>query len=82
MQPYNENRLDNLIALPHSNRIQWVAVGHTHKHIHEKTEAQIYGMLYEAKKTGSFFTRKFAQFFNGHKAADSNLKCNTHWFNG
>jgi len=68
MQTDNENRLDNLIALPHSNRIQWVAVGHTHMHIHDKSEAQIYGMLHEVKKTGSFFTRKFAQFFNGHKA--------------
>jgi hypothetical protein len=28
----NENYSDNLIALPHCDRIQWVAVGHTHMH--------------------------------------------------
>lgn len=67
MQIHNDNRLDNLIALPHSSKIQWVAVGHTHMHIHDKTEAQIYGMLLNAKNTGRFFTRKFVQFFNGHK---------------
>lgn len=68
MKNENDNRLDNLIALPHSNRIQWVAVGHTHMRTYNKTEAQIYGMLLHARKTGKFFTRKLAQFFNGHKA--------------
>ena len=67
MQTVRDNWLDNLIALPHSDKIQWVAVGHTHMHIHNKTEAQIQGMLLEAKKTGKFFTRKLTQFFNGHK---------------
>jgi len=67
MQIHNDNRLDNLIVLPHSSNIQWVAVGHTNMHIHDKTEKQIYGMLLNAKNTGRFFTRKFVQFFNGHK---------------
>lgn len=67
MQTAHDNWLDNLIALPHSDKIKWVAVGHTHMHIHNKTEAQIQGMLLEAKKTGKFFTRKLTQFFNGHK---------------
>jgi hypothetical protein len=63
----NENYSDNLIALPHSDRIQWVAVGHTHIHIYNKSDSQIQGMLTGTKKTGKFFTRKFIQFFNGHK---------------
>ena len=67
MQIHNDNRLDNLIALPHSNKVQWVAVGHTNLHTHNKSEAQIQGMLTGAKKTGRLFTRKFVQFFNGHK---------------
>jgi hypothetical protein len=67
MRNYNENRLDNQIVLPYAPQIQWVAVGHTHMHIFDKTEAQIYGMLNNTRKTGRFFTRKFIQFFNGHK---------------
>jgi len=67
MQRQNDNRLDNLIALPHSMNVQWVAVGHTHMHTCNKTEAQINAMLIESQKTGRFFTRKFVQFFNGRK---------------
>jgi hypothetical protein len=63
----NDNRLDNLVALPYSDKVQWVAVGHTHMHTYNKTEAQIRGMLIGTKKTGRFFTRKFVQFFNGRK---------------
>jgi hypothetical protein len=68
MYRHNDNRLDNLIVLPHSQKVQWVAVGHTHMHIFDKTEAEIYGMLIGAQKTGRLFARKVAQFFNGHKA--------------
>jgi hypothetical protein len=67
MNEQNYNRLDNLIALPCSNKVQWVAVGHTHMHTYNKTEAQINGMLEGTKNTGRFFTRKFVQFFNGRK---------------
>jgi hypothetical protein len=62
-----DNRLDNLIVLPHSDKVQWVAVGHTHMHTYNKTEAQIQGMLEGTKNTGRFFTRKLVQFFNGRK---------------
>ena len=62
-----KNLSDNQIVLPHSNRIQWVAVGHTHMHIYNKTDNQIYGMILNAKKTGKLFSRKLVQFFNGHK---------------
>ena len=71
MYKQNLNRLDNLIALPYSDQIQWVAVGHTHMHIYEKTEAQIYGMLLHAQKHGRHFARKFAQFFNGKKGLEN-----------
>jgi hypothetical protein len=67
LSAYRENFYDNALVLPYSNHIQWVAVGHTHMHIHNKTEAQIYGMLLNAKNQGRFFTRKLVQFFNGHK---------------
>jgi len=72
----NENYSDNLIALPHSDRIQWVAVGHTHMHIYNKTDKQIYGMLLNAKKTGKFFSRKLVQFFNGHKGLTNSAHSN------
>jgi hypothetical protein len=68
MYTSNDNRLDNLIALPYCKQIQWVAVGHTKLHTKGKDDRQIYGMLLETRKAGSFFTRKFAQFVNGHKA--------------
>jgi hypothetical protein len=68
MQRQNDNRLDNLIALPYSDKVQWVAVGHTHMHTFEKTEAQIFGMLLGTQRSGKHFTRKLAQFFNGRKA--------------
>jgi hypothetical protein len=58
---------DNLIALPQSNSIQWVAVGHTKMHTYNKEHWQINGMLFQAQKTGKFFTRKLVQFFNGKK---------------
>lgn len=67
MDKPNYNRLDNLIALPYSDKVQWVAVGHTHMHIYNKTEAQIQGMLKGTKNAGRFFTRKLVQFFNGRK---------------
>lgn len=67
MNKPNYNRLDNLIALPYSDKVQWVAVGHTHMHTYNKTEAQIQGMLEGTKNTGRFFTRKLVQFFNGRK---------------
>lgn len=67
MQIENDNRLDNLIALPHCDKVQWVAVGHTYMHTYNKTEAQIQGMLEGTKNTGRFFSRKLVQFFNGHK---------------
>ena len=63
----NKNKSDNHIVLPHSNRIQWVAVGHTRLHIYNKTDNQIYGMILNAQKTGKFFSRKLVQFFNGRK---------------
>lgn len=65
-----QNSNDNLIALPYSNAIQWVAVGHTHMHTVNKELWQINGMLIDAKKTGKFFTRKLVQFFNGRKGID------------
>jgi hypothetical protein len=68
MNTHNDNRFDNLIVTPYSDKIQWVAVGHTNMHILDKSDKQIYGMLEETRKTGRFFTRKLAQFFNGHKA--------------
>lgn len=68
MRYTNDNYQDNLIALPYAKHIQWVAMGHTHMHIYEKEPWQIQGMLSGAKRTGKFFTRKLAQFFNGHKA--------------
>jgi len=68
MSNMNDNYQDNLIALPYAKHIQWVAVGHTKLHVCNKEQWQINGMLKGAKKTGKFFTRKFAQFFNGHKA--------------
>jgi len=58
MQRQNDNRLDNLIALPYSDKVQWVAVGHTHMHTFEKTEAQIFGMLLGTQRSGKHFTRK------------------------
>ena len=63
-----DNYTDNKIALPYATQIQWVAMGHTHMHIYNKEPWQINGMLLGAKRTGKFFTRKLAQFFNGHKA--------------
>ena len=68
MQRGNYNYMDNKIALPYAKQIQWVAMGHTHMHIYKKEPWQLNGMLLGAKRTGKFFTRKLAQFFNGHKA--------------
>lgn len=68
MQNENDNRLDNLIALPYAKNIQWIAVGHTYMHIRNKSDRQIFGMLHGAKRTGKFFARKFLQFFNGRKS--------------
>lgn len=68
MNRYNERRLDNLIALAHFDQIQFVAMGHTRMHIMDKEDWQLTGMIKEAQRTGRFFSRKFAQFFNGHKA--------------
>ena len=68
MKLMNDNRFDNQIVLPYCNQIQWVAVGHTFMHIYDKEDWQIQGMLRGAQNTGRFFSRKVAQFFNGHKA--------------
>jgi len=68
MQFINENKRDNQIVLPYSKQIQYVAVGHTHMHITDKTEAQINAMLVIAQKSARFFSRKFMQFCNGRKA--------------
>jgi hypothetical protein len=68
MKEDDENRLDNLLSLPYAKCIQFVAVGHTHMHIKDKTDGQIYAMLIAAKKTARFFSRKYMQFFNGRKA--------------
>ena len=68
MQFKNENKRDNQIVLPYSKQIQFVAVGHTHMHIKDKTEAQVNAMLVNAQKSARFFSRKFMQFFNGRKA--------------
>lgn len=68
MKHQHDNYADNMIVLPYCNKIQWVAVGHTHMHIYEKEEWQIRGMLKGAQNTGKFFTRKLAQFFNGRKS--------------
>jgi hypothetical protein len=68
MSYINYNYQDNKLAAPFASHIQWVAVGHTKLHVYNKEQWQINGMLKGAKQTGKFFTRKFAQFFNGHKA--------------
>lgn len=68
MQFINENKRDNQIVLPYSKQIQFVAVGHTHMHIKDKTDAQINAMLVSAQKSARFFSRKFMQFCNGRKA--------------
>lgn len=68
MQDTNQNRRDNNIVLPYSDFVQFVAVGHTHMHIMNKTDAQINAMLIQAQKSAKFFSRKFLQFFNGKKA--------------
>ncbi len=68
MQKPNQNYHDNKVVLPYSDRIQFVAVGHTHMHIIDKTDAQINAMLVQAQKSARFFSRKFLQFFNGRKA--------------
>lgn len=63
-----DNYKDNGIAYPYANQIQFVACGHTKLHVYGLEDWQINGMLKGAKQTGKFFTRKLAQFFNGHKA--------------
>ena len=68
MRFINENRGDNQIVLPFSKQIQYVAVGHTHMHIKNKTDAQINAMLVNAQKSARFFSRKLMQFCNGRKA--------------
>ncbi len=68
MKHLNSNRHDNELVLPYSDYVQYVATGHTHMHIFDKTDAQINAMLREAQKAARFFTRKFAQFCNGKKA--------------